>query len=103
MPSCRGHGAGTADCRTHMANICDTCNDGYHRNGDVCAANICTCTNGVGATLTECTTHDTAKCKTCDSGSSEAFGLVVEHACKNFRIQHVAKMIISSCVSSRAE
>ena len=53
-------------CRTHGANICYFCNDGYHLEGNVCVNNTCYCANG--QPINSCKSHNNHDCATCNDG-----------------------------------
>ena len=65
-------GNGTAavalGCVTHHAEICASCDDGYHSSGSACAENQCTCVNGEGAVGPACDEHESATCSSCIVG-----------------------------------
>ena len=51
---------------------CDVCIEGYHKEGNDCIVNQCTCAHGVATTNTSCATHNTESCASCDTGYSGA-------------------------------
>lgn len=51
---------------------CDACIQGYHKEGNDCIVNECTCAHGQYTTNTSCATHNTESCASCDTGYSGA-------------------------------
>ena len=58
---------GTA-CTSNSANICTSCNSGYHLSGTSCVAYSCSCLNGAAATGAACTSNGANICTSCSSG-----------------------------------
>eukprot|EP00931_Biecheleriopsis_adriatica_P018464 TRINITY_DN12938_c0_g3_i1.p1 TRINITY_DN12938_c0_g3~~TRINITY_DN12938_c0_g3_i1.p1 ORF type:complete len:1254 (-),score=164.63 TRINITY_DN12938_c0_g3_i1:110-3838(-) len=65
-----GVAASGIECPENKAEVCKSCNAGYHWNtgGSACEVNICTCAEGYAASGPECPEHDTALCAACFTG-----------------------------------
>jgi len=60
---------GAQGCANDGDETCAICEGGFHlTEADLCAANICTCSNGTGETGADCVNDSTETCASCDDG-----------------------------------
>ena len=57
-----------AACTSNGANICTSCQGGFHKSGNNCVQNSCSCDGGIGATGSACTSNGANICTSCYDG-----------------------------------
>jgi len=64
------HGSPTSgdNCPGDGAHVCDSCDTGYHKEGDFCLPDVCVCENGAPAKGDACPGHGAKICAACQSG-----------------------------------
>ena len=74
VPRCacaHGEAANGAGCTDDGAEICATCDNGFHLTDGVCKLKVCTCKNGTaadGQSMPRCSADGAEICATCDNG-----------------------------------
>ena len=65
-----GNSAVGNDCPGAGSEVCSSCNEGYHLDGNTCSLDVCNCDNGVAATGSSCPLNNSTYCDSCNVGYS---------------------------------